>query len=71
MSKHKLTAEIIKDKIGNPEAVIRTIAGGSQVLCDLSGSSMATYSAERNKTLHAGGNVIGNKNRLLSLLPVR
>jgi hypothetical protein len=71
MSKHQPTAEIIKDKVGNPQAVIRTIAGGSQVLCDLSGSSVATYNSERDKTLDVGGNVAGNKNRLLSLIPLR
>lgn len=71
MSKHHQKADVIKDKIGNPQAVIRTTTGDSQVLCDLSGSVIATYSAERNKTVDGAGNVITNKNRLLSLIPPR
>lgn len=71
MSKHQARTEIIKDKVGNPQAVIRTIAGGSQVLCDLAGSAVATYSSERDKTVDGTGNVLANKNRLLSLIPTR
>jgi hypothetical protein len=71
MSKYGPTAVIIKDKIGNPQAVIRTIAGGSQVLCDLSGSAVATYRADRDKTVDSAGNVIASKNRLFSLIPPR
>jgi len=71
MNKHHSRIEIIKDKVGNPQAVIRTIAGGSQVLCDLSGSAIAAYGAEREKTVDRAGNVIANRNRLLSLIPPR
>ena len=63
-------SEIIKDRTGSrAQAFLRPLTGGSEALCDLSGSRIATYNAQRDKTLDNGGNVIARRNRLLSLLP--
>jgi hypothetical protein len=61
---------IIKTKSGQPQAVVRSFADGSEALNDIGGNTVAIYDAHRDVTLDKSGNVIAPRNRLLSLLPI-
>ena len=56
--------EILKDKNGNPQGVIREVAGGRLRLYDRSGNSVATYRPDTNYTYNNNGSRIGSSNRL-------
>jgi hypothetical protein len=56
--------EILKDKYGNPQGVIREIAGGWLRLYDRSGEAVATYRPETDYTYDNNGGRIGSGNRL-------
>jgi len=56
--------EILKDKKGNPQGVIREIAGGWQRLYDRSGNAVATYRPRPDYTYDNNGSRIGSGNRL-------
>lgn len=60
--------EILKDKYGKPQGVIRHIAGGQQRLYDRSGQAVATYHPTTDYTYDNNGARIGSGNRLPGLV---
>ncbi len=56
--------EILKDKYGKPQGIIRGISGGEQRLYDTAGNAVATYRPRVNFTYDNGGTRIGSGNRL-------
>lgn len=55
---------ILKDAVGNPQGVIREVAGGNERLYDRSGTSIATYRRNVDFTYNNSGARIGSGNRL-------
>jgi hypothetical protein len=55
---------ILKDRKGNPQGVIREVAGGMQRLLDLGGKVVATYRPDTDSTYDKNGVRIGTGNRL-------
>ena len=60
--------EILKDKNGKPEAIIREIAGGQDRLYDTAGNAIATHRPWVNFTYDNGGCRIGRGNRLAGMV---
>jgi len=59
---------ILKDGAGNPQGVIREVAGGNERLYDRSGASIATYRRDVNFTYDNNGARFGSGNRLAGLV---
>jgi hypothetical protein len=60
--------EILRDKNGKPQGVIRDIAGGQERLYDRAGQAIATYRPNTNYTYDNNGVRIGSGNRLPGLV---
>jgi hypothetical protein len=56
--------EILKDKNGKPQGIIRRIAGGQKRLYDTTGEALATFRPRVNFTYDNTGRRIGSGNRL-------
>jgi len=59
--------EILRDKNGNQQGIIREIAGGQERLYDRAGHASATYRPNTNYTYDNNGVRIGSGNRLPGL----
>jgi hypothetical protein len=59
---------ILKDGAGNPQGVIREIAGGQERLYDRAGNAIATYRRNVNFTYDNNGVRFGSGNRLAGLV---
>ena len=59
---------ILKDGAGNPQGVIREIAGGQERLYDRGGNAIATYRRKVNFTYDNNGVRFGSGNRLAGLV---
>ena len=59
---------ILKDGAGNPQGVIREIAGGQERLYDRAGNAIATYRRNVNFTYDTNGVRFGSGNRLAGLV---
>ena len=59
---------ILKDGAGNPEGVIREIAGRKERLYNRSGNAIATYRRNVNFTYDNNGVRFGSGNRLAGLV---
>ena len=59
---------ILKDGAGNPQGVIREIAGGQERLYDRSGNAIATYRRNVDFTFDNNGVRFGSGNRLAGLV---
>jgi len=59
---------ILKDGAGNPQGVIREVAGGNERLYDRSGASLATYRRDVDFTYDNNGARFGSGNRLAGLV---
>ncbi len=60
--------EILKDKNGKPQGIVRRIAGGEERLYDTAGNAIATYRPRVNFTYDNGGGRIGSGNRLAGMV---
>jgi hypothetical protein len=60
--------EILRDKNGKPQGVIRDIAGGQERLYDRAGHAIATYRPNTNYTYDNNGVRTGSGNRLPGLV---
>lgn len=60
--------EILRDKNGRPQGVIREIAGGQERLYDRAGNAIATYKPRTNYTYDNNASRIGSGNRLPGLV---
>jgi hypothetical protein len=60
--------EILRDKNGKPQGVIREIAGGQERLYDRAGNAIATYRQRTDYTYDNNGSRIGSGNRLPGLV---
>ncbi len=60
--------EILRDKNGKPQGIIRGIAGGEERLYDTAGNAIATYRSRVNFTYDNGGRRIGSGNRLAGMV---
>jgi hypothetical protein len=60
--------EILKDKNGKIQGVIREIAGGQERLYDRAGNAIATYRPNTNYTYDRNASRIGSGNRLPGLV---
>jgi len=56
--------EILRDRNGKPQGVIREIAGGQQRLYDRAGYAIASYRPRTDYTYDNNGCRIGSGNRL-------
>jgi len=59
---------ILKDGAGNPQGVIRELAGDQERLYDRSGNAIATYRRNVNFTYDNNGVRFGSGNRLPGLV---
>jgi hypothetical protein len=59
---------ILKDGAGNPQGVVREIAGGNERLYDRSGASIATWRRNVDYTYDNNGARVGSGNRLLGMV---
>ena len=59
---------ILRDKSGNPQDVIREVAGGMERLLDLGGKVVATYRPDTDWTYDNNGARIGTGNRLAGMV---
>ena len=59
--------EILKDKYGKPQGILREIAGGLERLYDRGGRSIATYRPQTDYTYDNNGSRMGSGNRLPGL----
>ena len=59
---------ILKNGVGNPEGLIREIAGDQQRLCSNGGKALATYRSTVDVTYSNTGTRIGTGNRLAGLV---
>jgi hypothetical protein len=59
---------ILKDRCGNPQGVIREVAGGMQRLLDLGSKVVATYRPDTDWTYDNNGVRIGTGNRLAGMV---
>jgi len=60
--------EILRDKNGKPQGVLREIAGGQQRLYDRAGNAIASYRPRTDYTYDNKGSRIGSGNRLPGLV---
>ena len=60
--------EILRDKCGKQQGVIREIAGGQERLYDRTGRPVATYHPNTNYTYDNNGARTGSGNRLPGLV---
>jgi len=60
--------EILRDKFGKPQGIVREIAGGQERLYDNAGNAIATYHPNTNYTYDNNGARIGSGNRLPGLV---
>ena len=60
--------EILRDKYGKPQGIIREIAGGQERLYDRAGHTIATYRPNTNYTYNNNGARVGSGNRLPGLV---
>ena len=58
---------ILKDRNGNPQGVIREVAGGMEQLLDLGGKVVATYRPDTDWTYDKNGIRIGTGKRLAGM----
>jgi hypothetical protein len=58
----------LKDRNGNPQRVIRQVAGGMERLLDLGGKVVATYRPDTDWTYDHNGVRIGTGNRLAGMV---
>jgi hypothetical protein len=61
--------QIIKDRNGRPQGIIRQMAGGREELLNTGGNPLAFYDPKRDATYTPGGTKVGSGNRLMSFLP--
>jgi hypothetical protein len=66
--KRTLHMAILRDKSGNPQGVIREVAGGMERLLDLGGKIVATYRPDTDWTYDKNGVRIGTGNRLAGMV---
>lgn len=59
---------ILRDKSGNPQGVIRDVAGGMERLLSLGGRVVATYRPDTDWTYDKNGVRIGTGNRLAGMV---
>ena len=59
---------ILRDKSGNPQGVIREVAGGMERLLDLGDKVVATYPPGTDWTYDINGARIGTGNRLAGMV---
>ncbi|MGB7848538.1 MAG: hypothetical protein WBL63_23195 [Candidatus Acidiferrum sp.] len=59
--------QIIKDRNGNPQGVIRKLAGDREALYTNSGRQVAYYDPQTDATYKPGGYKIGSGNRLVGM----
>lgn len=59
---------ILKDAVGNPQGVIREIAGGNERLYDRAGNAIATYRRNVDFRYDNNGARFGSGNRLAGLI---
>jgi hypothetical protein len=59
--------QIIKDRNGKPEGIIRQMAGGREELLSNSGHPIAYYDPQTDATYMPGGGKIGSGNRLIGM----
>ena len=59
---------ILRGKSGNPQGVIREVAGGMEPLLDLGGKVVATYRPDTDWTYDNNGARIGTGNRLAGMV---
>ena len=60
--------EILRDRNGKPQGVIREIAGGQQRLYDRTGNALASHRPHTDYTYDNNGSRIGSGNRLPGLV---
>ena len=60
--------QIVRDKSGRPQGVIREVAGGMERLFDLSGKASASYRPDTDWTYDKNGVRIGTGNRLAGMV---
>lgn len=59
--------QIIKDRNGRPQGIIRQMAGGREELLSNSGRPIAYYDPKTDATYKSGGSKIGSGNRLVGM----
>jgi hypothetical protein len=59
--------QIIKDRNGKPEGIVRQMAGGREELLSNSGRQIAYYDPKTDATYKPGGSKIGSGNRLVGM----
>ena len=59
---------ILKDGAGNPQGVIREIAGKQERLYDRTGNAIATYRRRTDHTYDNNGTRLGSGNRLAGMI---
>jgi hypothetical protein len=59
--------QIIKDRNGKPQGIVRQIAGGREELLSNSGHPIAYYDPQTDATYKPGGYRIGSGNRLVGM----
>ena len=59
---------ILKDAVGNPQGVIREVAGGNERLYDRAGNAIATYRRNVDFCYDNNGARFGSGNRLAGLI---
>jgi len=59
--------QIIKDRNGRPQGVIRQMSGGREQLVSNSGHPIAYYDSKTDATYKSGGSKIGSGNRLAGM----
>lgn len=59
--------QIIKDRNGRPEGIIRQLAGGREELVSNSGHPIAYYDPRTDATYKPSGSKIGSGNRLAGM----
>ena len=64
----RIDVEILRDRNGKPQGMIREIAGGQQRLYDRAGNAIASYRPRTDYTYDNQGSRIGSGNRLPGLV---
>lgn len=59
--------QIVKDRNGRPQGIIRQMAGGREELLSNSGNQIAYYDQRTDATYKPGGSKIGSGNRLMGM----
>jgi hypothetical protein len=60
--------QIIKDRNGRPQGIIRKMAGGREELLSNSGHPIAYYDSTTDATYKPGGSKIGSGNQLAGMV---